>query len=193
MIESFSELVPLHVLPFFSVSFPIQKKKSSLFHTKQYVVPHFKKYLEEESFAELYASWDEKGIYILAKIHSDPVVEKEFRKGDSVEFFFNTRRSDERTFFTQYCHHFVFFPEKVDGAFFREVTRFRTDEVHSLRGEEDLLFQTKSSPKGYFIDIHFPQAALHGFAEKKNDLSLSSLEYDPQKVPHFWAPIDFVD
>ncbi len=202
------DLVPLSVFPFFSFSLPIYKKTTALFHTKKYKIPELQRYLDEERFADVYSAYDEEALYLHVDARSEVGVDTNYRKGDCLELFLHTKKDDTRTFMTQFCHHLVFFPEPVDGKLVKEVTKFRTEEVHPLLTEEDLEVQSKVEPGRYFLDIAIPYAALHGFTPEKKQLrlfyrinrktglsqslSMSSLEYDPQKVPHAWPEVEFI-
>ncbi|MEM8628762.1 MAG: hypothetical protein AAGF04_01630 [Chlamydiota bacterium] len=171
-----------------------------------YLLPALQSHFAEENFAEVRASWDEAGFFFHFFVTGEPTVGKDRRKSDSIELFFNTKGDDPRTFFTQFCHHFVLTPEAVHGAFFQEVTKFRTEETHPLFEEKEGMVDVKISPGKYWMACHIPFTALHGYQREEKSsltffyrinrkgaspqsLSCSHAEYDPEKTPLLWSRI----
>ncbi|MDB2613761.1 hypothetical protein N9Y92_01215 [Chlamydiales bacterium] len=93
--------------------------------------------------------------YPSSKFHVDP---KNFREGDAIELFFDTRDNKELFHPSRFFHHFLFYPEKVEGVFGKEITRFRGDETHDLADSSDLEVSGSRSLK-----IVIPSHALFGY------------------------------
>lgn len=105
--------------------------------------------------------WSQEGLYIAVTypkmvFEVDPV---KYQNGDAIELFFDTRDQKKGTHMTPFCHHFLFYPEKVAGLYGKEVTTFRGDEKHDLANPYDL----KLERSGKFLQIYIPSHALHGF------------------------------
>ena len=109
--------------------------------------------------------YEEEGIslQILVKEVFEKAKYPDFRKGDSIELFFDTRDNKKKGFNTRFCHHFVFYPEEVKGSLGKEVSRFRSDDMHKLCNSEDLIISSKIEPKSYFMDIIIPSFCLYGY------------------------------
>jgi len=206
----FEDVPSLSVLPFFSVESDLVHlpKNRSTFFTKEYLLPETGDYLSEETFAEVYAAWTEEKILIHVEAKTSfEKVDRDFRKGDSVEIFIDTRDLKSRKFMTAFCHHFVFFPDELDGIYAKEVTKFRTDDMHTLALPTDFTVTTHLAKKSYVMDIEIPTDAMHSFrpgefsrlgfsyrinrtdAEAQN-FAFSSLEYAPETNPQLWGTLN---
>lgn len=172
------------------------KKLSSAF-----LIPNL---FDEKTGVKFFLGWNEKGLLLKFEIPfacqkcSFPI----FRRGDSVEFLFCTR-SLKSSFLTKYHHHFVFFPEKVEGSLAKEVTRFRLSDRHEIALPSAFFVDAKTSPKSYTLDISLPKAVLFGYdPENFKELSFSYIvnrfhgrsfsfgaaldEYALEKKPSLW-------
>ncbi len=206
----FEDVPSLSVLPFFSVEadFLHLPKNRTTFYTKEYLLPKTQNYLSEESFADVYAAWTEEKIlfHIEAKTPFEKV-DREFRKGDSVEIFIDTRDLKSRKFMTAFCHHLVFFPDEIDGIYAKEVTKFRTDDMHTLALPTDLNATTHIDRKSYVMDIEIPTDAMHSFRPNEfsrlgfnyrinrtdgeaQNFAFSSFEYAPETNPQLWGTLN---
>ena len=83
--------------------------------------------------------------------------------GDVIELFFDTRDQQDAPYPTRFCHHFLIFPEPVQGICGREVTRFRGDETHPHADPALFEVTTKTTITGTYIDIFIPKEAFFGF------------------------------
>ncbi len=163
MLEDVSQLCPL---PFFSTSMDVLYLPQAKEHKrweKKYLLPNLNDYLDEEKFANVSLFWNEKGIGIgiEAKTSIEKINQQDFRRGDSIEIFVDTRDIKNQYYVSKYCHHFVFFPDEPLSG--KEVTRFYQEEKHPLCHPQDLQIRGKVLPKKYIMEIMLYQNCLYGF------------------------------
>ena len=205
----FEDVPSLSVLPFFSIAASLYRlpKGKKTFFTKDYLLPSSAAYTGEKENTSIYAAWtDDKLLFHFEIKGSFEKADSEFRKGDSIELFIDTRDIKSRRFMTSFCHHFVIFPEKVDGFFIKEVTRFRTDDVHALASSKDIAVTAGRSKSSCIIDAEFPHDVLHGYNPQEfnrlgftykinyqdketQNFAFSSLEYLPENNPQMWGTL----
>lgn len=202
----FQELAPFSPISFFSLELPLRKITSKhSFLTDTFSLPSFCKMAAEEEFAKVYAGWNEKGLQFCFSIKQPlgEVFYPEYRKGDAVEIFVNTRQVKQRREFSSFCHHFVFFPEKIEGFYGREISRFRGDS-HKLCSPEELEVEIEALPSFYLLSIQIPSHCLYGFdpwqfqklgftyqihryQKQAQHFAVCSSNFLPEKNPHLWA------
>ena len=213
----FEELPSLFPLSFFDVAydakhFDFLKKKDQKLN-KNYLLPSFSKYLDEEEFAKIFLGWNEEGILIQIYVKTKDIIEvslNDFRKKDSIELFFDTRNIKTQGYITKFCHHFVVFPKKIDSTYIREVTRFRNEDMHNLASPEDFEIEVQIDKNLYFADVFIPSKCLYGYDPKRFDrmgftyrinrtnkdpqhFSVSSREYKNfERNPCFWSHINLI-
>lgn len=111
-------LVPNRYL--FKFEFPLRYRKSSRIDgelrdwKKEHLLPDWSGLDEEERFADLYAGWNEEGIFVGARVEGrkgpfqcNP---KQFWKGDNLRLMVDTRDTRDIKRATRYCHKFYFLP-----------------------------------------------------------------------------------
>ncbi len=203
MFERLPSLLPLH---FFDLYFEAPYLKEEAFHQRHLLPSTFSYFGEDE--AKVFFGWSEKGVSLRFTVFEEPkdVFFPDFRKGDSIELFFDTRNIKSLGYVTKFCHHFVLFPLKIDGFHIKEVTRFRNDDAHTLADEEEFIVKAAFTKKSYTIDLFIPSSSLHGYdPEKFNKLgftyrinrlskepihfSVSSKEFVIERHPFFWGNI----
>ena len=167
MLEEFPFFLPL---TFFEISFDVKYfKKGKL--NKDYLLFSTSKYLDEEEFAKVYFGWNERGLYFFFEV--EKVIEKvcypDFRKGDSIELFIDTRNIKNYGYTTKFCHHFVIFPKKREGYHVKEITRFREEDMHRIANPLDFQVKVEESKKKYFLDLFIPSKCLYGYDTSKFD------------------------
>ena len=212
LINMFNDLPYLSVIPFFDVScfcYYLSSKAKLNKKSKKYLLPDFTKYNEEEKFSDVYIGYNELGINLFFNVESTfvNVNYPDFRKGDSVEVFIDTRDIKNKGFITRFCHHFVFFPKKIGDIYGKEITRFRGDDMHNICDPNDLTINSKINGDSYLMDIFIPRECLHGYdpqryskfgfiyrinrAEKSpQHFSLLSEEYLIEQNSALWATIE---
>lgn len=160
--EDFPALSPVQ---FFGLTAECQFIRGSLKPEKAYLLPSTSDLLNEEPFADLYSAWNFEKLYFHIEVHRpfQKVMEADFRKGDSVELFIDTRDLKTRGVITQFCHHYVIYPIETQNYFGREITRFRNEDTHRLCHPEDLLITPELRDNSYALSIEIPARCLHGY------------------------------
>ncbi len=196
MEENLDQISPILPIDFFTVELdllPAEWKKNL---SKKHILPDFTDLLFEDLFAHISMGWHEKGLFFEVDVRK-PFEEcffPEYRKGDSVEFFIDTRAMKSGGFLTRFCHHFVFLPKPVDEIIAQEVTRFRTDDSHELCDSEKLQVSAKFTSRSYALQIYLPLESLHGYDPVSFDrLGFSYRINRPSKDPqHFTVSSDYL-
>jgi hypothetical protein len=206
----FDSLPYLSFFPFFSLSlncYPLDSKKR---WKKHHLLLDTSSYLNEEKFADLYWGWQEGGLCfrLEAKKAFEHVDRAEYKNGDALEIFLDTRDLKSKGL-SAFCHHFVFFPEKVGGYLGKEITQFHSSEIHPLCDPKELGAQSELLSSRYFLDIEIPASCLYGFDPARFDrlgfayrlhrpennpqnFSLSSFEFSLETQPTFWSSAKMV-
>ena len=163
----FGQLPYFSVFPFFAVEASIKKTKKKKLDSNFFLLD-FEKYKKKKAFANIYMGWSLDGISLKIVVNEKITeVSQDYRKGDSVELFFDTRDVKTKNYFSRFCHHFVFYPAPLDDIQAKEVTRFHSEEVHPLCKEEDLLVEVKQKRSSYEMYIVIPERCLYGFDPKR--------------------------
>jgi hypothetical protein len=155
--ELLEHMDPLLPADFFSYSFSISSKMTE--------VPDTSHLLDEEKFGSLYLSWSEDGIFGKAIIEKpfEGAFFPDYRKGDCLEIFIDTRDHKKSGFASRFCHHFVFLAGEVNGIRAEEVSRFRSEDTHPLCNATDLIVSCHAGKKSYELSFQIKESALHGF------------------------------
>jgi len=201
------QITPILPLDFFQVSVdvhPVEDVRSPL--KKIHQLPDFSDYLFEDSFAAISVGWHEKGLKWEFKVAS-PFEEcffPDWRKGDSLEVWIDTRDLESAGFITRFCHHFVILSKPVDDFCAYEVTAFRGNESHDLCEPRLLKVESLIGKKSYTIQFFLPSESLHGydpsafdrfgcafrinrFKETPMHFALSSDYWDIESQPSLWC------
>lgn len=171
----FEESPSLSPAQFFAVSADCMFCTGKLKPSKEFLLPDTSDLLGEKPFADVYAGWNMGKLLFHFEIESpfEKIGDGDFRKGDSVEIFIDTRDMKTKATVSKFCHHFVFFPALYQNFYGREVTRFRGDDTHNLCHPEDLIVEPKIGKKSYSLSIEIPKDCLCGF----DTLSFSRLGF----------------
>ncbi len=209
----FEDVPAINALQFFSVELDCLyvSKAKEVFH-KDYLIPTTAQLLDEQEFAKVYLGWNEYFIQMYFEVFVDfeEVSYSEYRKGDSVELFFDTRDLKDQSFMTQFCHHFIVYPQKIKNIHAREITRFRSDETHILCDPENLMVEASYAKNSYTLNIKIPTYCLYGFDCKNfrrmgfcyrinqsnnppQHFGLSSFEYKIEQNPSLWPSLILID
>lgn len=160
----------------------------------------------EEHFADIFLGWAPEGVYATVKV-SQPwrgSFYPDITKGDSVEFFIDTRDVKTSGYNTRFCHHFYFLPEAIEGHHAGEMTRFRTEEAHQHCEPSLLKIVTRLRKNHYAMEIFIPAECLYGYDPQQFDrlglayrinrpdgppqhFSALSDEYKIQEQPSLWS------
>ncbi len=171
----FDDVPSLSPVQFFGITADCFYVRGKLKAVKDYLLPSTADLLGEASFADVYMGWNVEKIAIHCSVHIpfQKTGEGDFRKGDSIELFFDTRDMKTKGAISRFCHHFVFFPVLTQNFYGREVTRFRGDDIHPLCHPEDLQVVPHIEEDSYSITIEIPAHCLHGY----DPLSFSRLGF----------------
>lgn len=126
--------------------------------------------MNSENFAACYIAWAADAIRVrivfpYTSLKTDPLA---FEKGDAVELFIDTKNLKNVKTTHRFIHHFCFFPERIDGVWGKEITRFRTEDRHLLADPAALEVNVVQENKKSFFDIRIPSKCLHGYVGEAN-------------------------
>lgn len=149
--------------PFLPIDFFTLELRTKL--GKELALPDTSELLGEEHFAKFSLCMLQEGIRIKADVHKPfkETLYPEYEQGDSLELFIDTRDLKTAGFMTRFCHHFLILPQGVNGVTSREMTRFRTEDVHPLCDPSDLEVTMKPALSRYTLEVFIPAQALHGY------------------------------
>src|SRR3990167_5417891 len=161
----FEDMPALSPVQFFGLSSDCLYLKGSIKPEKSHLLPSAADLLDEEVFADVYAGWnvDKLSFYVAVHQPFQKVGEGDFRRGDSIELFIDTRDLKTKGGISRSCHHFVFFPIQVQNFYGREITRFRGDDLHRLSHPEDLSTAVQLFDDSYHMQISLSASSLHGY------------------------------
>jgi hypothetical protein len=161
----FEDLPGLSPVQFFGLACDCPFVRGTVKPEKSLLLPSTSDLLDEESFADVYCGWnlEKLGFYVAVHRPFQRIGEGDFRRGDSVELFIDTRDLKSKGVVSRFCHHFVFFPALTQNFFGREMTRFRNEDMHPLCHPEDLQIQADVDADSYRLSIEIPSHCLHGF------------------------------
>ncbi len=161
----FEDVPSLSPVQFFGLTADCLYHKGHLKPDKAYLLPLTNELLNEEPFAEVCASWHPERLSFHINVHApfQKLSEADFRRGDSVELFIDTRDLKSKGTVSRFCHHFVFYPVQYQNFYGRELTRFRNEDMHRLCHPEDLQVVAKLNDSSYSLTIEIPAQCLHGY------------------------------
>ena len=171
----FDDIPSLSPVQFFGITSDCFFLRGSLKPDKNHLLPTTSDLLGEESFADVYAGWNVEKVtfYFVVRAPFEKIGEGDYRRGDSIELFIDTRDLKTKGAVSRFCHHFVFFPAQSQNFYGREVTRFRSDDMHRLCHPEDLQVVPLIENSSYRMSIEIPSHCLHGY----DPLSFSRLGF----------------
>lgn len=171
----FDDFPALSPLQFFGLAADCFYVRGALHPEKQFLLPSTSELLGEESFADVYAGWnlEKLAFCIFSHIPFQKIGEGDFRRGDSVELFIDTRDLKAKGVISRFCHHFLFFPVESQNFLGREITRFRSGDSHRLCHPEDLSVAAQLDEESYRLSIEIPSHCLCGY----DPLSISRLGF----------------
>ncbi len=160
----FDDLPAFSPVQFFGVSSDCFYIRDRLKPEKEYLLPSTSDLLGESSFCDVYVGWNVEKIAFHFEVNVPfQKIMDDFRKGDSIEIFLDTRDLKTKGVISKFCHHFVFFPVLVQNFYGREVTRFRSDDMHPLCHPEDLVVIPHMNEDSYSLSIEIPSHCLYGY------------------------------
>ncbi len=203
----FEDLPALMPMQFFGLVCDCPYINGALKTSPSHLLPSTSDCLDEESFADFYCGWNEEKFSLRADVRVPfrTVGETDFRRGDSLEVFIDTRDLKGKVV-SKFCHHFVFFPVEHQGYFGREISRFRGDDTHPLCPSEDLEVHADLKGDRYSLLIDIPSHCLFGYEPETitklgftyrlnradgppQHFSVSSEQYAIEQNPDLWATL----
>lgn len=168
------DFVPLTPVNFFQVSAdclylnPAKEKKfpnMTKTQAEKFLLPDLSLVCGEDSFSDVSLGWNEDGLEAYVQVYHPfkKAFYPDVERGDSVEFFIDTRDVKTSGYNTRFCHHFFFLAEGVEGHFAGEITKFRTEDIHPLCDSNELKIKSLVQPGGYFLNIFIPSHCLYGY------------------------------
>ncbi len=204
----FEDMPSLSPVQFFGLTADCQFLRGALKPEKGHLLPSTNDLLDEESFADVYCAWNFEKLCFYFAVHRpfQKVGEADFRKGDSIEIFIDTRDLKTKGVVTRFCHHFVLFPVETQHFLGREITRFRNEDTHRLCHPEDLQATADLDNDSYRLSIEIPAHCLHGydplsfsrigftyrinrFEAPPQHFAVSSQEYNIEQHPATWGTL----
>ncbi len=134
--------------------------------SKKHLLPPLGAIFGEECFAKVYMGWKIDSLlfrFVIEKEGQVSVFYPDFRQGDSIELFIDTRQIAEAKTTHRFYHQFYFLPESFEGHIKGECTRFRTEDSHTLCPDEALEYTVKQGQNGYTATIEIPKECLVGY------------------------------
>lgn len=214
MKETLEELNAISPVDFYQLTLELHSFNSSLkskLFRKSYFLPDTSDLLGEEAFAEVAMGWSGEGLLfeIFVKKPFEMCLYPDFRKGDSVELFLDTRDIKGSGFPGRFCHHFLILPKEVDGVSSQEITRFRTEDSHPLCESDAIKVENSFDKRDYRLKIYLPSYVLHGYDPATFDrlgftyrinryggepqhFSVSSKEYAIEQAPSLWSSLKLI-
>jgi hypothetical protein len=136
-----------------------------------YLLPSSSPFCDEIAFADVALGWSREGILATVIVNQALMrtIYPEIQKGDSIEFFIDTRDVKTSGYNTRFCHHFYFLPEMIDGHNAGELTRFRTEDSHSHCDPSLLKVKMHKKRNSYELEIFIPSECLNGYDPNQFD------------------------
>jgi hypothetical protein len=215
--EKDEQFVPITPINFFQLSLNCSYVKPHSLQTlsnkkiQDYRMPDLSSLCGDEKFANVFMGWNEDGIEIIIKIEKkfEEVYYPDITKGDSVEFFFDTRDVKTSGYNTRFCHHFFFLPESVEGYQKGEKTHFRSEDSHELCDPTELKLKSVFNNKEYILYLEIPKNCLFSYDPdqfdrmgftyrinrphlKSQHFSVITEDYQLEQQPSLWCSIKLI-
>jgi hypothetical protein len=169
---------------------------------KKFLLPITSELLHEIPFAEVAIAWNEQLIYC------DIFFDHPLDPTDKVELFFDTRDLKTVSFTHRFCHQFLILAQRAgDETFAKEITAFRTEDVHPLCLAEDIQVDLQDNRRSYVIRVIIPAHCLHGYdplqfsriainyrlhSKESGFQHFSSAYPSTEQHPRYWASCELV-
>ncbi len=159
-LETFLPLPPAH---FFSSAVTLSSYEKGKRLT---LLPDFGALLgEEEPAVQMEAGYTQEAFFFMLQV--DKAFENcfypEYRQGDSLELFLDTRNDKTTSYVHAFCHHFVVLPKEVQQVQIQEVTQFHANEKRTHFHPSKPKVSVEFGSKQYQMFIEIPFTALYKF------------------------------
>jgi len=209
--ETLDQISPILPIDFFAFTCDVHEGEWKKPLKKKHTLPEFSELLFEDPFAKVLLGWNQKGLLFEVSV-TKPFEEcffPDFRKGDSIELFIDTRDLKSAGFLTRFCHHFVILPTPIDEVHAQEVTAFRSEDQHEICDPEKIGVKGEFGRRSYRLQIVLPSECLHGYDPSAFDrlgfaYRINGVGRDPQhfalsseylaieNIPSRWASLSLV-
>jgi len=137
----------------------------------RYLLPHFGAVEGEEPWGQVYAAWDDDGLYVACAVDEKhrPVrcVPNKFWTGDNFRLMTDMRDTRHIKRATRFCQHFYFLPtgsgrgsqDPIAGS--AKVNRAREDAP--LAASKEMRIASSVWTGGWMLEAHIPATLLAGF------------------------------
>ena len=201
LLEAISPVLPLDCFAMQCKLLYAKNQPSTKVMRKKFLLPSTSDLLHEIPFAEVAMAWNEQTIYC------DLFFDKLLEPTDQVELFFDTRDLKTVSFTHRFCHQFLILPQRAnDEPLAKEITVFRTEDVHPLCLAEDIQVDLQDNCRSYAMRITIPAHCLHGYdplqfsriainyrLRSKGSLQHFSSAYQlTEQHPRYWASCELI-
>ena len=185
--------IPLEALihPITSLSYCSSKKEFLNKRGKEYLLnlPH------SLCRIPLSMAWCDDGLFMIMDMpFQGPYSPKwpKYSSGDAVEFFIDTRNMRSFRLLHRFCHHFILFPEALEGVVSKEITQFRTQETRLLAADNSVKVELVQSKGANSLYAFFPAESLYGWdTEEMHSLGIGYCIYSSNRsVDRISFPLD---
>lgn len=146
------------------------------------------------TFANVYMSWDDSGLYFGVDVKNKTQYKLDPRKpteGDCLELFIDTRDVKEHRA-NRYCHRFYFLPGGIGKTIKKPIGRQTAVEEAREQAppcpEDAIEARLRVLKKSYQMEIKIPASGLNGFSPREfNRLGFTYLLHDAQRGTQSWS------
>jgi len=147
---------------FFQLECDLNEWKGKGTKLKKHLLPQFCTLVGEEPFADIAMAWSHDGLRVFVDTHEGIIQE-----GASFELFIDTKNLKTARTTHRFCHHFLFYFERIEGTIAKEVTRVRTEDTHPLCNPEELEVHVEKKKNGSVMELFIPEKCLVGYQPEK--------------------------
>ncbi len=159
---------------------------------EQFRVPDLMAIDGRVAFADVYAAWNERGLYFFANFRKAAAARVDGRRpleGDGLQIWVDTRDVRNAHRASRYCHHFYFLPGKDKRKSRGGQVRIRHARAHAKLCEpEELPSACRVHGIGYGMEVHLPAEKLTGFdPEEIRRLGFTYVLKDQKLGRQYWT------
>lgn len=150
---------------------------------------------EDDSYADLFVSWDDSGLYFgldIPRKTTYKIKPKEPNRGDCLELLIDTRDLKNSHRANRYCHRFYFLPggRGSDGKqpIGRHIHIDNAREQSPPCPEDDIIVGLRRLKRSCQMEIRIPATGLNGYQPREyRRIGFNYLLYDAEKGLQSWT------